>query len=507
MRAQSNSVSARLSPNLCLMIGLLAFCAAAAPAQTAGLSTAFVYQGQLTWRGGAVDAPADFQFSLWDAVTGGNQIGTDYTINSLPVVASLFSTPIDFGGAAFNGQPRWLQIAVRFTGTLEFVTLAPRQPLLAVPYALQTRGMSVDPNDVIRFTTDPNLVVATMAAAPFSMEVHAPLKVNQQLTVAPPVGALTGLYMLQPADTTFLPLKIRPKTYGTEDPPMRDFNLTLSEPTYTGGTRANRVMTFGYNNNQDGFPESPDSYTLSDRWETNWYINGHNHFERHIQYVSINPGPNYMRAFRPFSIFIDKDDDSIQVDLAGDSVSIDSADGLTQHFNFAGLSMYCVNGSRISFPDAGAKTLISALGTSGSFGDVFAIDSADKITLGSPNIDGGVRIAVGNLDVSAGGATIANDVAIANGNLALQGQGKGLRITEGGGAARMGAVTLAGGMATINTTSVTANSRIFLTSQQDGNGQAGTMRVSGRIPGIAFTINSSRSNDTATVAWLIIEPD
>ena len=71
----------------------------------------------------------------------------------------------------------------------------------------------------------------------------------------------------------------------------------------------------------------------------------------------------------------------------------------------------------------------------------------------------------------------------------------------------MGAVTLVGGTATVFTTSVTGNSRIFLTSQQDGNGQAGSMRVSVRIPGVAFAINSNRSNDTATVAWMIIEPD
>jgi hypothetical protein len=69
----------------------------------------------------------------------------------------------------------------------------------------------------------------------------------------------------------------------------------------------------------------------------------------------------------------------------------------------------------------------------------------------------------------------------------------------------MGVVTLVGGTATVANTSVTANSRIFLTSQTDG-GTPGFLRVSARSAGTSFTITSGSGTDTSTVAWVIFEP-
>lgn len=65
--------------------------------------------------------------------------------------------------------------------------------------------------------------------------------------------------------------------------------------------------------------------------------------------------------------------------------------------------------------------------------------------------------------------------------------------------------TLAAGTVTVNNTSVTAVSRIFLTSQQDG-GTPGTPRVSSRVAGTSFTITSTGVTDTSVVAWMIVEP-
>lgn len=70
---------------------------------------------------------------------------------------------------------------------------------------------------------------------------------------------------------------------------------------------------------------------------------------------------------------------------------------------------------------------------------------------------------------------------------------------------RQGVATLAAGTATVANTSVTANSRIFLTSQSDG-GTAGFLRVSARAAGTSFTITSSSGTDTSTVAYEIFEP-
>lgn len=69
----------------------------------------------------------------------------------------------------------------------------------------------------------------------------------------------------------------------------------------------------------------------------------------------------------------------------------------------------------------------------------------------------------------------------------------------------MGAVALVAGVATVNTTQVTANSRIFLQSQVDG-GTPGWLRVSARTVSTSFTITSSSNTDTSTVAWWLAEP-
>lgn len=84
--------------------------------------------------------------------------------------------------------------------------------------------------------------------------------------------------------------------------------------------------------------------------------------------------------------------------------------------------------------------------------------------------------------------------------------GKDSPKLEDGSNKAMGVATLVGGTVTVNNTKVTANSRIFLTSQADG-GTPGTLRVSARVAGTSFTITSSSGTDTSTVAFLILEPD
>lgn len=78
-----------------------------------------------------------------------------------------------------------------------------------------------------------------------------------------------------------------------------------------------------------------------------------------------------------------------------------------------------------------------------------------------------------------------------------------LKISEGGN--RMGVVTLVSGQATVSTSQVAANSRIFLTQQQDG-GTPGAVRVSSRTVGTSFVIKSTSASDTSVVAWLIVDP-
>jgi hypothetical protein len=91
-----------------------------------------------------------------------------------------------------------------------------------------------------------------------------------------------------------------------------------------------------------------------------------------------------------------------------------------------------------------------------------------------------------------------------DGNLSLPQVGGGLRVKEGNNC-KQGTATLVAGTVTVANTSVTANSRIFLTGQADG-GTPGFVRVSSRVPGTSFTITSSSGTDTSTVAYEIFEP-
>lgn len=81
----------------------------------------------------------------------------------------------------------------------------------------------------------------------------------------------------------------------------------------------------------------------------------------------------------------------------------------------------------------------------------------------------------------------------------------GLVISEAANG-KQGIATLVGGTVTVANTSITANSRIFLTSQVDG-GAPGFLRVSARVVGTSFTILSGSGTDTSIVAYEIIEPD
>lgn len=102
--------------------------------------------------------------------------------------------------------------------------------------------------------------------------------------------------------------------------------------------------------------------------------------------------------------------------------------------------------------------------------------------------------------VSGGTATHLN-----NGNLSFTTAGNGILIKEGSNA-RMGVSTLVGGTVTVSNTSITANTRIFLTKQSSGTPVAlGALSESARVAATSFTITSDNVTDTSNVAWLLIE--
>src|SRR5262245_38465010 len=63
----------------------------------AALGTNFVYQGFLDLNGQPANTPHDFEFTLYDALNGGTQIGNPSTATNQPVSHGLFTVMIDFG--------------------------------------------------------------------------------------------------------------------------------------------------------------------------------------------------------------------------------------------------------------------------------------------------------------------------------------------------------------------------------------------------------------------------
>jgi len=104
------------------------------------LSTAFSYQGQLKLGGAPVNGPCDVRFRLWDAETGGLQVGSTQEQLALPVAGGLFAVALDFG-AVFGDRQLWLETEVAHpAGSGAWATLAPRQALLAAPQAVFALG-------------------------------------------------------------------------------------------------------------------------------------------------------------------------------------------------------------------------------------------------------------------------------------------------------------------------------------------------------------------------------
>lgn len=110
--------------------------AGASVGQAAALGTAFSYQGQVKINGTPASGLCDFEFALFDALAGGNQIGLTLTHLAVPVSSGLFTTTLDFGSSPFAGDARWLQTSVRWPAGAGNYVVLPRQAITADAYAL-----------------------------------------------------------------------------------------------------------------------------------------------------------------------------------------------------------------------------------------------------------------------------------------------------------------------------------------------------------------------------------
>lgn len=111
---------------------------ATASAQT----TSFSYQGRLADAGQGATGTYQFQFKLFDAVSGGSQIGATISDLTANVTNGSFAVQLDFGALAFNGSERYLEVSVRRSPADFYTLLTPRERIASAPYAVRSNSAS-----------------------------------------------------------------------------------------------------------------------------------------------------------------------------------------------------------------------------------------------------------------------------------------------------------------------------------------------------------------------------
>jgi hypothetical protein len=100
-------------------------------------TTKFTYQGSLKDGASPANGNYDFEFVLYDALTGGNQDGATLSRPGVTVTNGIFAVKLDFGNQ-FPGTARYLEIHVRLTGQPGFTPLTPRQSVSSAPYNVKS---------------------------------------------------------------------------------------------------------------------------------------------------------------------------------------------------------------------------------------------------------------------------------------------------------------------------------------------------------------------------------
>jgi hypothetical protein len=105
------------------------------------ISPPFTYQGHLKKSGNAVNGTCDFEFKIFNVVSGGTQQGLTTTRNNITVTSGFFTIPdLQVASNPFDGSDVWMEIGARCpSGSGTFTTLSPRQAINAAPYAISLK--------------------------------------------------------------------------------------------------------------------------------------------------------------------------------------------------------------------------------------------------------------------------------------------------------------------------------------------------------------------------------
>lgn len=97
----------------------------------------FTYQGYLRQNGAPANGAFNFSFALFDAASGGSQVGATISVPTFPVVDGVFTQSLAFPGA-FNGTQLWLEVSVNG------IPMLPRQAVSTTPVAQFSLSGSID---------------------------------------------------------------------------------------------------------------------------------------------------------------------------------------------------------------------------------------------------------------------------------------------------------------------------------------------------------------------------
>jgi len=156
----------------------------------------FTYQGRLEQSGTSANGVHDFQFELWTALNAGDQVGATLLVENVPVVDGLFMVELDFTDpAAFDGNPRWLQIYVKADAEAVYTPLSPRQPIHTAPYAIHARTVGWVPDTALFGTYNGQLELTHPLNSFYGSGAGlTTLNASQLTTGSVPGGALNGTY-------------------------------------------------------------------------------------------------------------------------------------------------------------------------------------------------------------------------------------------------------------------------------------------------------------------------
>lgn len=105
----------------------------------------FIFQGVLKQDGIPANGVFDIEYRLFDAPTGGTQVGPTIQIDNFQIVGGLFEQPLDFGPNSLDGGQRFVQVGIREHDPgnpgAPFTPLTPRQQVAAAPYARMAKDL------------------------------------------------------------------------------------------------------------------------------------------------------------------------------------------------------------------------------------------------------------------------------------------------------------------------------------------------------------------------------